>query len=495
MSNRPISREVTTRQRTALRELFGARGHTLRKNAKNKYLEFEVRTDGKSIFSLYTSGKMVSTVREGDAEGLVLEDEIARQVGGGAGKGGASGKSGDKATARKASESARGSTPADITTLAGIDETGTGELLGTAILAGALFHRSLEDRVHQLVGHVETKTKRAASGWERLGAEMAALRSEGLVLSALPVPNRLFDRYSKNALLDLAYVRIVGDLFAGAGCNPDGSLKGAELAIDDYGTGALLGAACKAWRARGLSVRIETKADDNYLAARAASVLARATRAREMAGLRADETDGPLGTGNAGHRETLAWLRRRARSEDPWPSFVKTSFRTVTDMDGVEAVTKEPVPRVADLLDANSADDFMAGRLDVRRARIRTGGSVFSQRFEVDAGKPRRRVAALDFLPLLCGGIVLDESIPLDVLDTLLDRETGFLSGWRILVGGEPDVADPFFLTLARAHARGVIQLIPTDDADRAERAAQRAGLQLMAAGGEADGLHAVLRG
>ncbi len=468
-------------QQTKLRELLAARGHTLRQNAKNKYLAFEVRTDAKSIFSLYTSGKFVSTVREGDAEGLVIEDEVGQLLGEAA-----------PAKLRSGPGSSAEHDPA-ITTLAGVDETGTGELLGTAILAGALLPRALENPLHELVGHVETKGKRAASGWERLGAELAAMRADGLVLSALPIPNALFDRYSKNALLDLAYVRLVGDLFAGAReVRGDKPLQGVELAVDDYGVGQLLKSAAKVWAASGIRVRIETKADDRYLAARAASVLARATRAREMAGLRADATDGPLGTGNAGHRETLSWLRRRARTSEGWPSFVKTSFRTVTDIDGVEAVTKEPLPRVSDLLDEQSVPDFLAGRLDVGRARIRTTGSTFSQRFELPARGGARRPASLEFLPLICGGLVLDESIPLDVLDELLEREQGLASGWRILLGAESDLDDPFFLSLARAHARGVVHLVPTRHADPAARAAAHAGLRVLAAG-RADGLHVVL--
>jgi ribonuclease HII len=484
MSNRPMTREVTSGQRRSLRELLESRGHALRKNAKNKYLEFEVRTDAKSIFTLYTSGKLVSTVREGDSEGLILEDEISRLVG----KAGVS--TGEK---KKVPKDVGANASSGILNFAGVDETGTGELLGTAILAGALFPRAIQDRVQGLVGHVETKAKRAASGWERLGHQMADLRVDGLALSALSLPNRLFDRYSKNALLDFAYVRVVGDLIAASGRNPEGALDDMELAIDDYGTGPFLKEAVAAWRARGLTVRIETKADDNYLAARAASVLARATRAREMSGLQADEIDGPLGTGNAGHRDTLAWLRRRARSNAGWPSFVKTSFRTVTEIDRVEAVTKEPVPPVSDLLDPDSAREFVEGRLNVKNAQVRTGGTRFSSRLEVDASSSTARSRSFEFLPLLCGGVVLDETISLELLDELLDRETGFLSGWRILVGKDSDIDDPFFLSLARAHARGVVQVVPTEQVDPLRRAAERAGLQLMAPGGDSEGLHAVL--
>ena len=490
-NNKPVTRKVGRAKQAALRELFTSRGHSLAKNAKNKYLAFEVRTDAKSIFSFYTSGKLVSTVREGDGEGLLLEDELARLLGAAAGAGDGNGDGDGSPGKTRVTKSGPG---ANTRVLAGVDETGTGELIGTAILGGAWCPVGLHDTLDALVGHVETKTSRAASGWERLGQGLSALRSEGLVLAALPIPNRLFDRYSKNALLDLAYVRLVGDLIAG-GAEPDEALDGVELAVDDYGVGALLKQAIGQWAERGIEVKVETKADDRYLAARAASVLARATRAREMAGIHGDVEDGPIGTGNAGHPQTIAWLKRRARGPLGWPTYVKTSFRTVSDIDRVEAVRKEAVPPPGDLLDAASAADFLAGRLDVRTAKLRTGASRHAQALSLPARRTSDRASTTDFLPLLCGGVVLDRaSIPLELLDTLVEREAGQVAGWRVLVGPSLDTDDPFDLALARAHARGIVHLVPTDLEDDTQRAVRHVGLRVFGAAADVDGLHVILK-
>lgn len=267
---RPRTRALSAPARAAVAELFRSRGLALAKNTKNKYIAFEVRTAGRSIFTLYTSGKLVTTVRADDAEGLQLEDLLAQQLG-------------DAPEPRERSPASAPSSAGDAPVLAGLDETGTGEIIGLALVAGALFPRELSAAVAAVAGHVETKSSRAASGWERLGEDLAGLRRQGLVLTALPISNRLFDVYSKNALLDLAYVRAVSNLRCAAGA-AHGRL---HLAVDDYGAGALLSRACALWRGGGHDVALVNKADDLHLAARVASVWARSARSRELAGLNA----------------------------------------------------------------------------------------------------------------------------------------------------------------------------------------------------------------
>ncbi|MHC4845040.1 MAG: hypothetical protein ACYTCU_02650, partial [Planctomycetota bacterium] len=357
--DRPVSRKLTSDQARRLREVLTARRHTLAKNPKNRYVAFEVRTDGRSIFTYYTSGKLVSTVRTGDAEGLLVEAEIQAIAG---------------EAAVKAGPPQQG-TRHDLVWLGGIDETGTGELLGSAIVGGACFPVALSETVGSLFGHVDTKTSRVASGWESLGVKLAELRDDGLIATTLSIPNRLFDRYSKNGLLDLAYVRVAGDLLAASGLPADGvpadtAYAGFELLVDDYGVGPLLTRAVTEWRGAGAHVVVQTKADDEHIAARVAAVAARSHRSREMEGLAASVEDGPIGTGNAGHPQTLRWLARRARAGEVWPSFVKVSFKTVRQQTGDPEVKKERVPPLETLVDADTARDLLAGHLDVSKARL-----------------------------------------------------------------------------------------------------------------------------
>lgn len=483
--DRPVSRTLTSNQAKRLRAALEARGHVPARHPKNPHVEFEVRTDGRSIFTYYRSGKLVSTVRSGDAEGILIEIEIEALAGA------APSVSGRETVAGAGRGSAAGigrGTRDGLVRLAGIDETGTGELLGAAVVGGACLPVSLTDTVVSLFGHVDTKSSRAASGWESLGVQIAELAEDGLIATTLAIPNRLFDRYSKNGLLDLAYVRVAGDLFAAAGLRRgnvaahDG-LAGFELLIDDYGIGASLTEAVTSWRGAGAHVVVQTKADDEHIAARVASVAARSHRSREMVGLAASVSDGPIGTGNAGHAPTLRWLAGRARRGGGWPSFVKASFRTVRDLSGMPAVKKLRVPAPDTLLDADAARDFAAGRLDVSTAALLDARGKPMRRVKLDdSGAPVGSTpgVALDLLPLLCGGLVPDETIwTLDTMEPLLHREEGLLSGWRVLIGPDVGVDDAVLVALARAHRAGVLTLVRTRYPDPLERARRHAAVLL----------------
>ncbi len=506
---RPVTREVPAAWKARLGEIFERRGHRRGKNPKNPYIDFEARTDAKSIFTLYTSGKFVVTLREGDAEGLLLEAEIAELLGvspsapgavgtgagaGGAGNGGAgTGGAGNGlggAAARRGGSVAAG-TSESVRWLGGFDETGTGELIGTTVVAGALLPRESAEAVAAVTGDVDTKSSRTLGGWERLGHALADLRAEGLITIPVIVGNRLFDEYGKQALLDLAYVRAVGDVLAAAGLSDAEDLTGVEFVIDDYGIADLLRRAVERWRARGVRVIVQHKADDEHLAPRTAAVCARSVRAREMVAVAAAVDDGPIGTGNAGHGQTRRWLAHRARTGrggpgGRWPSFVKASFKTARELDHLPPVEKTPLPALSSLLDAPTAEAMLDGRLDVETACWRIGDGAVRQL----AVSPEGRLPGQDdpphvyrLLPLLCGGLVLDRGTEkrlradLDLLDVLLRRDEGLLHGWRLLIGPDPDPDDPLTLALVRAHHESRLHLIPTDAADPGKRASRHGGV------------------
>lgn len=505
--DRPVTRDVSRSQAAALRATLAAHGHRLLTNPKNPYIAAEVRTEGRSILTLYTSGKLVLTQRAGDAAGAALAalvDEVCGAPPGAAARSRAPAEDGAPpaaGAARRAAGPARG-TQDGLAWLMGCDETGTGELLGRAVVAGVALQPEAAPALDELAGHVDTKAGRAASGWEALDERLRGL--PGLRLVALPVPNRLFDAWSKNGLLDLAYVRLVNDLFAAAGrgpSRPEGGLRGVELAIDDYGAGELLTRAITAWRGDGAHVVLQHRADDEHLAARAASVLARAARAREFEGLKAEAADGPLGTGNAGNPQTLRWMRRRAAQaprgagDGAWPSFVKASFRTARELVGLPEVEKRRVPPPEQLLDADAARALVGGRFDVARAAFRCGvaGDVpakTTRRFTVRGTgllvEPRPS-PAWELLPMLVGGVALSDELEAAVrsdpgmLEALLDRERGLLSGWRVLVGPQQDADDVLLVALARAHRAGVVEAVACAEASGAARALAHGALVLEA--------------
>lgn len=472
----PKTYSIPTELTEALRGIFVGRGHHPAQQAKNPYIAFEVRTERKSIFTLYTSGKLVITPREGDGEGVLLLDAVCDLIGAKPSGGGLSpGQQGEEIGE-------------DTIWAGGMDETGTGELIGSMVVGGALMPRGLMGTVANVVGGADTKGGRTDGGWQRLGGRLVGLRGEGLVTVTVPIPNRVFDRYSKNALLDLTYIRAFADLLAVQGVSENDSLEGMFFAIDDYGVGEQLTRAVERWRGRGAQIVIENKADDRHLATRVAAIIARSQRAREMAGLRARVEDGPLGSGNAGDIATLSWLARRGKGGQPWPSFVKTSFRTVRDVEGAEPVKKEDLPSLESLLDFESAESLLSGHTKVQSLKLEISGSGSLQRIAVDetslfaSGKAGNE-PALFLLPLLCGGLVLDQDLMepecLSRLDKMLDPEDGLLAGWRVFVQPKMDENDPALVTLARAHASGVIHLVPTRFKNPIRRAKQ-AGAALV---------------
>jgi hypothetical protein len=144
-------------------------------------------------------------------------------------------------------------------------------------------------------------------------------------------------------------------------------------------------------------------------------------------------------------------------------------------------VEKRRVPPLLELMDEDSARDFLAGRLDVARAAWRCGVTAMVREFRVNEHgeliEPKESVA-WELLPLLAGGIVLSAELEQaarkdpGLIEPLLAREDGLLAGWRVLVGPAKDESDPLLMALARAHRAGVICVIATEEAEPARRAA-----------------------
>jgi len=91
-------------------------------------------------------------------------------------------------------------------------------------------------------------------------------------------------------------------------------------------------------RSRGAEVVVQPAADDRYIEARVASVMAKWERESVMRAINTDPefciAGLSVGSGMGGNPQTLAWLRAWKSSGRPWPSFVRRSHRTVWEMDG-----------------------------------------------------------------------------------------------------------------------------------------------------------------
>jgi ribonuclease HII len=222
--------------------------------------------------------------------------------------------------------------------LLGLDETGKGEIFGPVVLAAVVLPRALFRQIEEVIGVADTKARHVARYWEELFGRVDFYRAHGLDWAMAKIEPEEFDRVSINRLLDRDYQRLLGEQ-AGR-IDP----KQLRVVLDDYGAGPALDRHFAQLRAAGAEVVRTTKADDRYLECRLASLVAKREQQRALEAIRRDKRyaiEGrELGSGNAGDAKTVAWLRAWHATGRPWPPFVKRSFRTVQEIDGLPPAPK-----------------------------------------------------------------------------------------------------------------------------------------------------------
>ncbi len=258
--------------------------------------------------------------------------------------------------------------PTDRAFLIGLDETGKGELVGHVTLVGALIPQTLAEEVEGIVGLAETKRKRAAAYWDQLFVRLDSLKARGLDFMVEKIPPWVVDRYNINRLLDVTYQRILNVFFRQA------NSELTRVTVDDYGVGETLRRFLRALENQGAEVVVEAGADDRYLEARVASVLAKREREKVLEAINRNpefQVDGlSVGSGNAGNSETRAWLKAWKATGRDWPWFIRRSFKTILELDGVEPRKKMEPPIRDDLLSQDFRKEFGEGRLSITTLRV-----------------------------------------------------------------------------------------------------------------------------
>jgi ribonuclease HII len=232
--------------------------------------------------------------------------------------------------------------PSDRVIWIGLDESGKGELVGHLTLACALVPGILAPDVQRLVELAETKRKRSDGYYERLFTLLDGFGPRGLDFVIEKVPPREIDRYNLNRLLDVTYQRILSTLLDRA--DP----KDCRIVVDNYGVGPKLDGYLRDIERRGAEVIVEAGADDRYLEARVASVLARRERENELHAINSNEefhVNGlSVGAGSSSSAQTLAWLAAWKKTGKEWPKFIRRSYRPVYRLDGTGPPNKEDPP-------------------------------------------------------------------------------------------------------------------------------------------------------
>jgi ribonuclease HII len=222
--------------------------------------------------------------------------------------------------------------------LVGLDETGKGEIFGPVVLAAVVVPRTLCRQLEEIIGVADTKTAHSPRYWEELFTRIDFYRPQGLDWAIAKITPEEFDRVSINRLLDRDYERLLGESLRRI--DP----QRVRVVLDDYGPGPALERHFRQLRESGAEVVRTTKADDRYLECRLASLVAKREQQQALDAIRRDKRyvlEGQeFGSGNPGDPKTLGWLRAWHRAGRPWPPFLKRSFRTIEEIDGLAAPPK-----------------------------------------------------------------------------------------------------------------------------------------------------------
>ena len=254
--------------------------------------------------------------------------------------------------------------PADKQFLIGLDETGKGELFGHTVLVGSLIPADLAPDIGKIVSVADTKQKRSVAYWDNLFRQLDGFKVRGLQFIMEKIPPWHVDKYNLNKIMDVVYQRILNIFFRHVDPTK------CRVVLDDYGVGEILTRYLRAREKAGTQVVVTTGADDRFLEARVASVLAKREREKVMEAIRIKpdfQIGGHnVGSGNPGDPQTVAWLKAWKKSGQQWPWFVKRSFSTIRKLDGLSEKAHKVAPPIReDILSHEFLEEFEQGRLSI----------------------------------------------------------------------------------------------------------------------------------
>jgi ribonuclease HII len=370
--------------------------------------------------------------------------------------------------------------------LIGLDETGKGEILAHTILVGAVFPKAIFNEVERLVGVADTKKKRSTAYWNGVLKRLDLMKKEGLDFYLEKIPPWHVDKFNLNKIMDVVYQRILSNFirhYQAANC---------RIVLDDYGVGEKLRRYLRSLENAGADVKVIHQADEHYLEARVASLIAKREREKIIEAIGRDEEfkigGCIIGSGNAGDKETINWLRKWKETGKPWPWFVKQSYRTVREIDGKpEKVEKIEPPLREDILSEDFIKEFEAGRFSITTLSIvcpscgeRSKVALVTLDEEQTIGRCincKKQIKDLNFtLRYYCGALLPDSNIIIGgFLGKDLERSK-FFEGFTILLhpivkvecdtpGGKKELEK-----LAKFAAVGRIRLEEISEAGKMER-------------------------
>ncbi len=217
--------------------------------------------------------------------------------------------------------------------LFGLDEAGKGEIFGSIFVAGVAFPKDLFFQLQKILNFADTKSrKRSLQYWQGVYQGIISLDKEKVKVHAVRIPPASVDSENLRKLLDRAYIKVIDKIL--------GELKTVDvrIVVDDYMLEKDMQDKMLELKRMGVETIAEHDADQNYLEVKAASVIAKYLREKEIDEIRNNkefQIDGlTIGTGSSNNPETLRWLKAWHKSNKSWPWFVRKTFRTIAIIEG-----------------------------------------------------------------------------------------------------------------------------------------------------------------
>jgi len=211
----------------------------------------------------------------------------------------------------------------------GCDEAGAGESFGSMFLGCVIISKKNLERIQAFL---KEKNIRELKKYEILQIHN---KISGLFSSKIYVYTASdIDEGSKNTLLDRGYIEIITKIIEGK--------SKLSVVIDDYGVKRELKEFCNSLKMKGAEVIIIHKADEQYTACKAASLIARKARIEEI-----DQNNEKYsfvneagekiipGAGSASNENTKRYLMefKKKFSNKEYPLFVRRKWKNVKDVD------------------------------------------------------------------------------------------------------------------------------------------------------------------
>ncbi|KUK17721.1 MULTISPECIES: hypothetical protein [Thermococcus] len=249
--------------------------------------------------------------------------------------------------------------------LIGLDETGKGEVIGHTILTGAIFPKELFKKIDLIVGPADTKKRHPFEYWDGLYKKLDHFKKEGLDFIFDKIPPWDIDRYNLNQLMDITYQRILNRFFR------EVDIPNCRIVIDDYGVGSILKKFLKFLEDNGAEVIVTTRAEDTYLEVKVASIISKWHREAVIKAINKNpkfQIDGlSVGSGNAADKQTIEWLEKWWQQNKSWPWFVKTSFKTIREIEGRIGEPQKETPSLDEsILSEQFLNQFNGGNLSIQ---------------------------------------------------------------------------------------------------------------------------------